>query len=664
MEKMKFAIFIAVFLILQSVLFAFAQEITLNKVIVIAAPLGSPLEIVLDPKQAKQPVPASDATDYLKTVPGFSAIRSGGANSDTVFRGAFGSRINIVSGGGNIFGGCPSRMDSPASYISPESYDSVTIIKGPQSVLYGAASAATVIFEKEALNYSENEKKYDVKADIIAGSYERAGVNIDAAFGNEYFYFRTFFNKDFSQDYKDGDGKTVPSKYDKWSADVQLGLTPSENYLIEIGAGTGDGYARYAGRGMDGSQFKRETLNLKFERKNIAEILDKIEFNSYYNRADHIMDNYSLRQPSGMMNMRMLSNPARTVYGARTILNFNFGENNKLKSGIDAQYDRHESRGNLRNPFTKDLEFDKYGVFSELSSSLSEKSKITAGIRGDFASAKDLRRQSASQEKTRGEFLPNAFARFEQSFKDGAFLWYAGIGHNQRFPDYWELIQTSVAVNSRNINAFENLKAEKTSQIDAGLQVKAGTADFWLSAYGGYIKDYILFNYATVMMSNVKLVENADAQIYGAETGLSYLFIKVLRAEASLAYSYGQNVADNKPLPQIPPLETRVSLSYENKKLTAGLLWRAAARQNRIAQNQGNVAGKDFADSKAFNVFSANASFSANDNLKISAGIDNIFDETYSEHLNLAGSAGWGFAANERIHEPGRNIWIKINVTF
>jgi iron complex outermembrane receptor protein len=159
-------------------------------------------------------------------------------------------------------------------------------------------------------------------------------------------------------------------------------------------------------------------------------------------------------------------------------------------------------------------------------------------------------------------------------------------------------------------------------------------------------------------------VQNVDAQIYGAETGLSYVFIKVLRAEASLAYSYGQNTADNKPLPQIPPFETRVGLNYENKKLTAGILWRAAARQNRIAKYQGNVVGKDFADSKAFNVFSLNAAFNVNDNLKISAGIDNIFDETYYEHLNLAGNAGWGFSANEQINEPGRNIWIKVNVTF
>jgi iron complex outermembrane receptor protein len=365
-----------------------------------------------------------------------------------------------------------------------------------------------------------------------------------------------------------------------------------------------------------------------------------------------------------MMSVRMLSNPAMAVFGARTIFDFNFGENNKLKSGIDAQNDTHESRTNLSNSFTKDFEFGKYGIFGEFSFSLNEKSKINAGVRGDFAKAKDFRRQSATQGQTRGEFLPSAFARFEQNFKEETFLWYAGIGHSQRFPDYWELIQTSVSVNLQNINAFNNLKPEKSSQIDAGIQVKSGNADFWLSAYGGIVKDYILFNYSTIMMSSVKIVQNVDAQIYGAETGLSYVFIKVLRAEASLAYSHGQNTTDNKPLPQIPPLETRFGLSYENKKLAAGILWRAAAKQNRIAKDQGNVVGKDFADGKAFNVFSANVAFNVNDYLKISAGIDNIFDETYYEHLNLAGNAGWGFSANERIYEPGRNLWVKVNVTF
>src|SRR5699024_6133267 len=40
-----------------------------------------------DPKQARQPIPASDAGDFFRRSPGFSAHNSGGTNSDPVLRG-------------------------------------------------------------------------------------------------------------------------------------------------------------------------------------------------------------------------------------------------------------------------------------------------------------------------------------------------------------------------------------------------------------------------------------------------------------------------------------------------------------------------------------------------------------------------------------------------
>src|SRR5690606_15407058 len=46
--------------------------------------------VATDPKIPRQPVPASDAGDYLQTIPGFSAVRGGGSNADPVFRGLFG----------------------------------------------------------------------------------------------------------------------------------------------------------------------------------------------------------------------------------------------------------------------------------------------------------------------------------------------------------------------------------------------------------------------------------------------------------------------------------------------------------------------------------------------------------------------------------------------
>ena len=56
----------------------------------------SPLTVVTDPK-IRQPMPASDGADYLKTIPGFSAVRNGGVNGDPVFRGMFGSRLKLLS---------------------------------------------------------------------------------------------------------------------------------------------------------------------------------------------------------------------------------------------------------------------------------------------------------------------------------------------------------------------------------------------------------------------------------------------------------------------------------------------------------------------------------------------------------------------------------------
>ena len=109
--------------------------------VITAIQQSSPLTVVADAKNPRQPVPASDAADCLKTIPGFSAIRSGGSNSDPVLRGLFGSRLLLLTDGGQMIGACPGRMDAPSSYISPETFDRLTVTKGPQTVIWGPGAA-------------------------------------------------------------------------------------------------------------------------------------------------------------------------------------------------------------------------------------------------------------------------------------------------------------------------------------------------------------------------------------------------------------------------------------------------------------------------------------------------------------------------------------------
>jgi iron complex outermembrane receptor protein len=126
-----------------------AETVTLDEVVVTAPQISAPLTVSMNPKAPRQPVPAHDGADYLKTIPGFSVIRKGGTDGDPVFRGMAGSRVSVLLNGETILGGCGGRMDPPTAYVFPAAYDRITVLKGPQTVLYGPGnSGATVMFER------------------------------------------------------------------------------------------------------------------------------------------------------------------------------------------------------------------------------------------------------------------------------------------------------------------------------------------------------------------------------------------------------------------------------------------------------------------------------------------------------------------------------------
>jgi len=648
----------------------------LSPTVITAVAPSSPLTIVTNPKDPRQPVPASDGADYLKTIPGFSAIRSGGTNGDPVLRGMFGSRLNILTNGGVMLGACPNRMDAPTSYISPETYDRLTVIKGPQTVQWGpGASAGTILFEREPEKFGELGTR--VNASLLAGSNGRFDKLLDAAAGGREGYVRFVGNQSRSDDYKDGHGDTVPSKWDKWNGDVAVGWTPDSDTLLELTAGRGDGEARYAGRGMDGSQFKRESLGLRFEKSNIGEVFDKIEAQVYYNYADHVMDNYSLRTTSGtgMMAGPMASNVDRRTLGARIKGTWRW-EDVTLVSGIDAQTNEHRARMGMgvntygNQPWTKDADFHNYGVFGELTWELDSQDRLVSGARLDRASAKDFRKTTGSgmmsrpnptSGDTRADTLPSGFLRYEHDLVDIPATTYVGLGHAQRFPDYWELFSPTYGpVGSRN--AFDSIKPEKTTQLDFGIQYKTETLEAWASGYIGQVRDYILYDYTGG--ASVSRADNVDARIMGGEMGVAYQLTSNWKADATLAYAWGKNSSDGSALPQMPPLESRLGLTYSESNWSAGALWRLVSAQNRVSENYGNIVGKDFDKSGGFGVFSLNGAYRVSKNLKLSAGVDNLFDKNYAEHLNLAGNAGFGYSGTETVNEPGRTLWTKVDLSF
>ena len=662
------------------------QHHELQATVITAVQQDSPLKVVTDPKAPRQPVPATDATDYLKTIPGFSAIRSGGSNGDPVLRGMFGSRLNMLANGGQMIGACPSRMDAPSSYIVPATYDQLTVIKGPQTVLWGpGASAGTVRFEREPERFAEPGSRLD--ASLLVGSRGRLDKLVDGAVGSEQGYMRVIGSQARADDYRDGNDDTLPSRWEKWSGDVALGWTPDVDTLIEVSAGRGDGESRYAGRGMDASKLARESLGLRFHRENLGGLLSKVEGNLYYNYADHVMDNYSLRTPdaTGSMPMPMASNVDRRTLGGRLAATLTW-QDVELIAGVDAQRSERRARRSSYDmmsatltpasafAWNKDAGFHNYGAFAEATWHVAEGDRVIAGGRLDRAWAKDYRqsirgmmgsRPNPTAGVSRAETLPSGFARYEHDLSGWPATLYAGLGHVQRMPDYWELFSPTMGPQGA-ANAFEGIQPEKTTQLDVGLQYRGERLDAWVSGYVGQVRDYILYTYTTGMMGSTSRADNVDARIMGGELGTRYQWTDHWTSDATLAYAWGKNSSSGAPLAQMPPLEARLGLTYEQPRWSAGALWRVVAAQHRVSEGQGNVVGKDFGDSSGFAVFSLNAAYRFSDTLKVSTGLDNLFDKTYSEHLNLAGNSGFGFLADDpqRINEPGRTLWAKVDVSF
>jgi len=635
----------------------------LQPVIVTAAPMVEPLKVVVDTKAPRQPVPAHDGADYLKTIPGFSVIRKGGSDGDLVFRGMAGSRLSVLSEGEVILGGCGGRMDPPTAYIFPSAYDKVTVLKGPQSVVWGpGASAGAVLFERRFTPYSIPD--YRVYSSLMFGSFGRADQIFDAEAGGVGYYARLLATRSSMDDYKDGSGRPVHSSYMRWSIGATLGFMPDETTRLELSTNTSDGKAAYADRMMDGAKFARQNFSLKFEKTKLSALFDKLDAHVYFSDVDHVMDNYSLREQPGA---KQVSNPDRRTLGLKLAGELNLSSLSQLQLGFQQQSDWHRFRSgnNLNyqaNTRVADAAFANHGLFAEWTQSFSTHHGLFAGLRADFWKATDKRKGVSTAGQTRHATLPSGFARYEYDFgqEDRVSTFFVGLGHSQRSPDFWETISQNKQSETTD-SAFKT-KPEKNTQLDVGTFYHLHPQlQLSVSAFFSWVQDYILID-NTRALKAATLVRNIRASTYGGEMGLSYALSPHWRSHASLAYVHGNNHTEKRPLAQMPPLDSRFTLDYDDGTWLLGAVLRLVAAQNRFDKSKGNIAGQDIGATPGFGVFSLNGGYRLRKNLLLAVGVDNLFNKTYAEAISRSSGMVLGYEQTKRINEPGRYFWLKLDL--
>lgn len=644
---------------------------SLDPVVVTAPPMASPLEVVVDPKAPQQPIPANDGASFLKNIPGFSLIRKGGTDGDPVFRGSAGSRLNIILDGMEFHGGCSSRMDPPTAYVFPESYDSVTVIKGPQSVRYGNGnSAGIVIFEH--LRESDEQGLHG-EASLMAGSWGRVdGLATLKAVSDKTRLAATLTHSE-SDDYEDGHGNRVNSRYERQSATLLGGVQLTTDTRVDLDLVASRGEAAYADRTLDGSKFDRESVGLALETKNLSSLVKKVTARFYHSEIDHVMDNYSLRDTpncgAGTDTACSVMNPDRTTKGARIWADLSLSSH-ALLLGIDHRSDEHTGRMKMPMmmntvslaqakavfdmPRLKDFQSRFDGIFVEGTTTLANGAHWKWGLRVDAWEGErfDAGVFKGSDEQT----LTSGFIRLERLHPSMGMTTFVGLGHAQRPMDYWEARQKGGITAAGVVT----LDPEKTTQIDLGAVWRGEKLRGSLSLFYADIQDYILISGASSSL-------NVDATRYGLEADVRYALESGLSLFGSLAYVRAENDTMNVPLAQTPPLEIKLGADYRLGTWSVGGLVRHVAKQDRIHPNFGSIVGLDrAAGTPGFTTFGLHGSYDLARQTQISFGVDNVFDRNYYEHISRADStlAGYVTDLTTAVNEPGRTYWVKARAHF
>ena len=614
-----------------------------DRIVVTAVQTDQPLTISADPRAPRQPVPAGDGADLLKTIPGFDVVRKGGSSGDPLLRGLGGSRLNILANGGFVYGGCPGRMDPPTAYLFPDAYDKLVVIKGPQSVKYGGALiSGAVSFERKVKPFDEAGLRFD--GSLLAGSAGRQDAYADLTVGGPLGYLRLIDSHNQADDYRDGNGRKVHSAYRRDSQSVIAGLTPGRDTTLEISGDVSNGRAAYADRMMDGSQFDRRAWGLKAEQRNVAPWLDAVRVAANHSYADHVMDNYTLRPLKPGMRPNA-SNPDRATDAAKLEADLAVA-GIELTAGADWQRDRHTSRGGAdyaNQPRTPDQHLARAGVYLEGSQPLGD-GKLIAGWRHDRLRAY-YDASPARGEQLQDYRLYSGFARYE--YQAGNWTPYAGIGIAERAPDYWERARVAAA---RNV-----LQPESNKQIDIGTLYQSERIKGSFSGYLSRIDDFLL-----VDLNAAQGTRNIQAYRYGFEADAAWQFAPQWQLSGSAAYSWAANDTDGKPLAQTPPLSATVSLAWDNQTWAGAVVWRAAAAQTRYAIGQGNIAGQDVGPTPGFATLSLNGGWRVSKAIRLTAGVDNLFNRDYAEHVSRSGADVAGYERALRVNEPGRTLWMKL----
>jgi iron complex outermembrane receptor protein len=633
-------------------------------------------------------------TNYFSTIDnltghldGVSLIKRGAYAMEPQMNGFSGGQLNITIDGMKMFGACTDKMDPITSYLEPSNLRSITLEHGTNGSLHGNNVGGSMDL---SLQEPWNSGIHPFSASLAYG-YESVsnGRNILLSTGYRKNKWAWGLNGVYRKNdlYRDGNRKKIDySQFGKYNIHSVLKFTEDSisvfraDVLWDLARDVG-----YPALPMDVSTARAALFALEYQRTKPKYYLKaKIYYNSVYHVMDDsardsvfYLENDATGTPDSVI-MRMDMPGWSNTFGTyvQTVVNLN--EKNRLTvkadnyiNGALAEMTMHmHFAGKPPEPAMylqtwPDIKRSVTGLYLSNTTTFSPKFFMTLNGRLDYNV--DIFQSSAGEEQfsvfnydlapkyhkiTKGvnlvaqyRFTKPVSLSVESGFSDriptitegyGFYLYNAYDGY-----DYIgnPLLKTEKSVSARiSLLYFNN-----------GLKIN-------LSQSLNYLRDYIMgitdsnippMNFYTNGLRVYNSVPGAtlystDLQVmYKPAGGFSFFLLS--------KYTRGQ-LDDGTPLPLIPPFKNLFSVRYEKGRWSLQADNETALRQNRINPDYGEITSPAYT---LFNIKSNIHLMFKGSMLDLSAGITNILDTYYYEHLD------WG-----RIPRPGRSFNIFLKYTY
>ncbi|MEX2176504.1 MAG: TonB-dependent receptor [Pirellulaceae bacterium] len=599
-----------------------------------------------------------------------------------------------AQGNGEYF--LPARLDldSMLNKIDPSLISTVTVVPGPYGLRYGPGFSfidiQTVDTPRSCCGF-EWTNRFGVTARGNGGQIDGRDTFTGAG---ENHGFITHFGMRSGSDYRAGNGQLIPSSYNSQNALLQLGYDLSDYSKIEFRYSRLElRDTEYALQFFDIDDLATDSYNVNYREEDpgtgeisVAQVWynytrfngdnqngSKLEQRSRI--AGGLNDEFQTGEfsPSGIdatVNGNLAS------FGARASRIYGEEQGEHLRSGVDFRYVTQrtfesfqiEDVGGFLEPDERRFSTNQPhssltdpGIFAEYTLPWSSYVKTSLGGRVDFAHTHA--RQSEFDDTPildeitdvglpQNDILYAGYLSGEVELTPEWML-RGGVGYAERTPDlinrYSDGVFLGILQNGfSKVAGFPGLLKEKALQADGSVVADYGYWSGRASAFHSWIYDYntyAAYAFDPPTQAQILFAQNTDlATLKGFELYLDYELTEMTTAFGSMLYVEGYDHVIDRPLPGIYPLEGRLGLRLAEPSPDNiwGLEWafRFVARQDRA----GFLRDTAFGDTTSIQVEEETPGFFTSDvrgyynltsNLHIIAGVDNLFDRNYIEHLDL-----------------------------